>query len=62
MNEVRVYEETAHHIRQVHSVYVTLDGSTLRIQRPAQGVPKRALWSEQVPIVVNQSNYIPISN
>ena len=59
MNEIRFYEEASYHISKIHSVFVTLDGSTLRLQRPSQGIPKRAMWNEQIgqPVFKHQRYY-----
>lgn len=58
MNELRHYEESTYHISQTHSVFITLDGSTLRMQRPSQGVSKRALWTDQIGhVMFRQQRY-----
>lgn len=49
LNELNVYVPDSYHINQTSSVYVSLDGTQLRIQRPKQSVQKRAMWNEVLP-------------
>ena len=53
MNELSLYNPEDYHINLTHSVFVTLEGTTLRLQTPRQGIPKRALWNEDIPSTVN---------
>ncbi|XP_067671155.1 testis-expressed protein 2-like [Haliotis asinina] len=46
MNELLEYNPDDYHINQTHSVYISLEGAHLRLQRPKIGVPKRAMWDE----------------
>lgn len=48
MNELMDYKSDDYHISQTHSVMVTLQGSSLRLQRPKTPVPKRAMWDEEI--------------
>lgn len=47
MNEIADYNQETYHINNTHSVHVYLDGMTLRLRRPKNGVPKRAMWNEE---------------
>lgn len=47
------YDVTDYHINQTHSVFVTLEGSTMRLQTPKQGIAKRAVGDESVPSAVS---------
>ncbi|XP_041363565.1 testis-expressed protein 2-like [Gigantopelta aegis] len=49
MNELVDYNPDDYHISQTHSVYVRLEGTHLRLQRPKVNVPKRAMWDEVIP-------------
>lgn len=53
MNELSEYDVTDYHINQTHSVFVTLEGSTMRLQTPKQGIAKRAVGDESVPSAVS---------
>lgn len=53
MNELSEYNVDDFHINDMHSVFVTLEGSTMRLQTPKQGIPKRAMCDENVPATVN---------
>lgn len=53
MNELSDYDVDNYHINQTHSVFVTLEGSTMRMQTPKQGVAKRAMWDESIPTTVS---------
>ncbi|XP_013384366.1 testis-expressed protein 2 [Lingula anatina] len=47
MNELQYpYDPEDYHISQTFSIYVRLEGSTLRLSRPLKNVPKRAMWDE----------------
>ncbi|KAL4240932.1 Tabersonine 6 [Mactra antiquata] len=49
MNELLDYQSDTYSINQTHSVYVHLEGTTLRLRRPKINVPKRAMWDEPNP-------------
>ncbi|VDN99064.1 unnamed protein product [Rodentolepis nana] len=49
MNETVSYSAETYHINDTHSVFVTLEGSQLRIQRPRKNVPRRAMFNVSVP-------------
>lgn len=59
MNELQSYNPDDYHINLTSSVYVTLDASTLRLQRPKTNVPKRAMWDEQPmnPTFIHQRHF-----
>uniref|UniRef100_A0A1B0CGX2 SMP-LTD domain-containing protein n=1 Tax=Lutzomyia longipalpis TaxID=7200 RepID=A0A1B0CGX2_LUTLO len=56
MNEINNYDPVNYHISMTRSVYVKLDGSTLRISNVADRVPKRSMWNE-VPIDKNSITF-----
>lgn len=49
MNEVMNYTPDSYSINQTHSIYVHLEGTTLRLRRPKTNIPKRAMWNEPNP-------------
>lgn len=49
MNELFDYNPETYSINQTHSIYVHLEGTTLRLRRPKVNVPKRAMWDESNP-------------
>ena len=49
LNELSKYDADDYHINHTSSVFVRLEGSTLRLQRPRNPVPKRAMWNEIIP-------------
>ena len=49
MNELMHYDPENYHINQTHSIYVQLEGTTLRLQRPKQNIAKRGMWDEDRP-------------
>lgn len=51
MNELHTYHPENFHLNQTHSVYVHLEGTTLRLQVPKNNVPKRAMFDEVLPNV-----------
>ncbi|KAA3675158.1 uncharacterized protein DEA37_0009997 [Paragonimus westermani] len=51
MNEVKDYDAETHHVSQTHSVFVTLDGTQLRLQRPRRNIQRRSMWNEELPSV-----------
>lgn len=50
MNELSSYDPAEFHINETHSVYVTLESCTLRLQTPKHGIPKRAICDEHIPM------------
>lgn len=51
MNELHgSYDVSNFHISHLHSVYVSLDGSTLRLRTPQKRIPKRAIGSDSLPL------------
>ena len=46
MNELKHYKCNDYHINQTSSVYVTLSGTMLRLQRPKTNVPRRAAFDD----------------
>jgi len=48
MNELSQYNAAEFHINDSHSVYVTLECCTLRLQTPKHGIPKRAFCDEHI--------------
>ena len=59
MNELSQYDPDDYHINQTHSIYVQLEGTSLRIQRPRVNVAKRAMWNEthQQPQFIHQRHF-----
>ncbi|TPP63431.1 Testis-expressed sequence 2 protein [Fasciola gigantica] len=49
MNETSSYDAQTHHVSQTHSVFVTLDGTQLRLQRPRRNIARRSMWNEELP-------------
>ena len=49
MNELLNYSADNYSINQTHSIYVHLEGTTLRLRRPKINIPKRAMWDEPSP-------------
>ncbi|VDN23566.1 unnamed protein product, partial [Dibothriocephalus latus] len=43
------YSPENYHINSTHSVFVTLEGTQLRIQRPKKNVPRRAMFNTPPP-------------
>ncbi|CAL1530821.1 unnamed protein product [Lymnaea stagnalis] len=50
MNELTDYNENDYHINKTHSVFICLEGVHLRMQRPRNPIPKRAMFDEILPI------------
>ncbi|XP_047001749.1 testis-expressed protein 2 [Schistocerca americana] len=42
-----VYDPSTYHISETQTVYVRLEGDTLRISHPRARIPKRATWNER---------------
>ncbi len=59
MNELQSYNPDDYHINLTASVFVTLEGTTLRLQRPKVNVSKRAMWDEAMhnPTFVHQRHF-----
>lgn len=57
------YDSDTYHVNSTHSVFVRLDGTSLRLSKPKVNVPKRAMWNEPkyTPIFVAQQ-HIKIAN
>ncbi|KAL5293475.1 TEX2 family protein [Megaselia abdita] len=53
MNEINNYDPNNYHISMTRSVYIKLEGSSLRIANTTARVPKREMWNE-VPTDVNK--------
>ncbi|BFZ17661.1 hypothetical protein BsWGS_20700 [Bradybaena similaris] len=49
MNELTNYKVDDYHLNKTHSIFVSLEGSHLRLQRPKNAIPKRAMWDEVLP-------------
>ncbi|CAH8430582.1 unnamed protein product [Dicrocoelium dendriticum] len=49
MNEIMKYDAETHHVSQTHSVFITLDGMQLRLQRPRRNIARRSMWNEEIP-------------
>ncbi|TGZ60812.1 hypothetical protein CRM22_008326 [Opisthorchis felineus] len=49
MNEVAEYDPETHHVSRTYSVFVTLDGTQLRLQRPRRNISRRSMWNEELP-------------
>lgn len=41
------YDPATYHIAHTQSVFVRLEGSTLRLSHPRARIPKRAMWNER---------------
>ncbi|XP_045214289.2 testis-expressed protein 2-like [Mercenaria mercenaria] len=59
MNEILDYQPETYSINNTHSVYVHLDGTTLRLRRPKVNMPRRAMWDEPSsnPQFIHQRHY-----
>lgn len=59
MNEVMNYSPDNYSINQTHSIYVHLEGTTLRLRRPKINILKRAMWDEPntTPQFVHQRHF-----
>uniref|UniRef100_A0A2C9K296 SMP-LTD domain-containing protein n=1 Tax=Biomphalaria glabrata TaxID=6526 RepID=A0A2C9K296_BIOGL len=49
MNELTDYNPDDYHINKTHSVFISLENTNLRLQRPKNSIPKRAMWDEVLP-------------
>lgn len=64
MNEFsREYSPKIYHISLTESVYVRLEGSTLRVSTPRSKIPKRAMWNEpKHKLLFNRDRLFDIAN
>ena len=46
MNEIATYDPETYHATLTQSVFVRLDGSTLRLSKPNRNIPRRAMHDE----------------
>ncbi|XP_072539528.1 testis-expressed protein 2-like isoform X2 [Salminus brasiliensis] len=58
MNEIYSYDPETYHATLTHSVFVRLDGSTLRISKPNKNITRRASYNEPKPDVTYISQKI----
>lgn len=60
MNELMDnYNPDEYHVSQTHSIFVLLEGTTLRLRRPKNNIAKRAMWDELQPTshFIHQRHY-----
>ncbi|XP_069728550.1 testis-expressed protein 2 isoform X1 [Phaenicophaeus curvirostris] len=58
MNEIYNYDPETYHATLTHSVYVRLEGSTLRLSKPHKNISRRAVYNEPKPEVTYVSQKI----
>ncbi|KAL4648008.1 testis-expressed sequence 2 protein [Arapaima gigas] len=58
MNEIHNYDPETYHATLTHSVFVRLDGSTLRLSKPNRNISRRATFNEPKPDVTYISQKI----
>ncbi|KAM4663186.1 LOW QUALITY PROTEIN: testis-expressed protein 2 [Discoglossus pictus] len=58
MNEIQNYDPETYHATLTHSVFVRLEGSTLRLSKPNKNVSRRAIFNETKPEVTYISQKI----
>ncbi|XP_050175059.1 testis-expressed protein 2 [Myiozetetes cayanensis] len=58
MNEIYNYDPETYHATLTHSVFVRLEGSTLRLSKPNKNISRRALYNEPKPDVTYVSQKI----
>ena len=46
VNELDSYDPDDYHINKTHSIYIQLEGTILRLQRPRQNISRRAMWDD----------------
>ncbi|XP_072318444.1 testis-expressed protein 2-like isoform X2 [Eucyclogobius newberryi] len=51
MNEISNYDPETYHATLTHSVYVRLEGSTIRLSKPNHNIPRRAAHDDSKPDV-----------
>lgn len=49
MNEINNYDPNNYHISMTRSVYIKLEGSSLRIANTTARISKREMWNETPP-------------
>nr|XP_054762947.1 testis-expressed protein 2-like [Lytechinus pictus] len=50
MNELSTpYDPETYHVNQTHSIFVRLEGHTLRLSKPKQNIARRAMFDEPTP-------------
>ena len=59
MNEIAAYDPETYHATLTQSVYVRLEGSTLRLSKPNHNITRRAMHNEPKPDVsyISQKMY-----
>ncbi|KAH0629292.1 hypothetical protein JD844_011242 [Phrynosoma platyrhinos] len=58
MNEIHNYDPETYHATLTHSVFVRLEGSTLRLSKPNKNISRRAIYNEAKPEVTYISQKI----
>lgn len=58
MNEIHNYDPETYHATLTHSVFVRLEGETLRLSKPNKNVSRRAIYNESKPEVTYISQKI----
>lgn len=58
MNEISNYDPETYHATLTHSVFVRLEGSTLRLSKPNKNISRRAIYNEAKPEVIYISQKI----
>lgn len=58
MNEIHNYDPETYHATLTHSVFVRLEGCTLRLSKPNRNVARRATFNEPKPEVTYVSQKI----
>ncbi|XP_060109476.1 testis-expressed protein 2 isoform X2 [Heteronotia binoei] len=58
MNEISNYDPETYHATLTYSVFVRLEGSTLRLSKPNKNISRRAIYNEAKPEVVYISQKI----
>ncbi|KAJ8345424.1 hypothetical protein SKAU_G00296170 [Synaphobranchus kaupii] len=58
MNEIQSYDPETYHATQTHSVFVRLEGASLRLSKPNRNIARRAAFNEPKPDVTYISQKI----
>ena len=58
MNEIYNYDPETYHATLTHSVFVRLEGGTLRLSKPNKNISRRASYNETKPEVTYISQKI----
>nr|XP_008116568.1 PREDICTED: testis-expressed sequence 2 protein isoform X2 [Anolis carolinensis] len=58
MNEIHNYDPETYHATLTHSVFVRLEGSTLRLSKPNKNISRRAIYNEAKPEITYVSQKI----